>query len=128
MPNNTNSNTNNQSVVNTAEEQNVISPDGKSIETKLVYFTNLKISNNGTLFDKPFPREITHEQLLRIQEQKPKIKLDKETMDNKESYYLNESKTKRYTADKDGVALEPKDYWKQGYYYPRKVNSLDFVL
>ena len=118
--------TNEQSVVNTAEKKNVL--NGDTVVSKLVYFDNLKVSNNGSLFSKDFPEVITHEQLVLIQEQKPKIKLDADTMKNKESYYLNASKTKEYTKDKDGVPLAPKDYWKQAYYYPKGVNSLDFVL
>ena len=118
--------TNEQSVVNTAENKKSL--NGDTVVTELVYFTNLKVSNNGTLFSKPFPEVITHDQLVLIKTQKPKIKLDDKTMKNKESYYLNASKTKEYTKDKDGAPLAPKDYWKQAYYYPKGVNSLDFVL
>lgn len=123
------SNTNEQSVVNTAEvaEVPIKQADGKyKIEKTKTFFTNLKITNNGKLFNKDFPTEIPYAQLVLIKQQKPKIQLDDKTMNNKGSYYINESKTKVYTKDKDGNKLaEP---WKQAFYYPRVINSLDFVL
>lgn len=136
MPNNTNSNTNDQNVVNTAELKEVFDQTTGEKVRKKVYYPNLKVSNNGSLFSKPFPREITHEQLVAIQAQKPKIQLDKDTMENKESYVINASKTQEFktkteTDENDEevtVPLAPKDYWKQAYYYPKRVNSLDFVL
>ena len=138
MPNEQ-SNTSDQSVVNTGEKTTVVTKQADNTYkevSKLVYFTNLKVSNNGSLFSKAFPREITFDQLRLIQVQKPKIKLDEKTMLNEGSYFINSSKTKEYTTrivtDKDGKKvvepLAPKDYWKQAFYYPKGANSLDFVL
>ena len=128
MPNEINNNTNEQNVVNTAEKREVFDETTGKKTKKLVYFTNLKLTNNGSLFSKPFPREITYDQLALIKAQKPKIKLDEDTMENKESYVINTSKTQEFKTNKDGEDLEPKDYWKQAFYYPKGVNSLDFVL
>ena len=128
MPDDTNSNTNDQNVVNTAELKEVYNQTTGEKVTEKVYYPNLKVSNNGSLFSKPFPREITYEQLLAIQAQKPKIKLDEDTMENKESYVINASKTQEHTKDKDGVELAPKDYWKQAFYYPKRGSGLDFLL
>ena len=128
MPNNTNSNTNEQNVVNTAEIREGYDQDtGDKVKEK-VYFENLKVTNNGSLFSRPFKNEITYEQLVAIKAQKPKIKIDKDTMKNKGSYFIDASKVQEHTKDKDGKDLAPKDYWKQAFYYPRRGSGLDFLL